>query len=359
MKLSDKMPLTNKIRQYQEEIHRINCRNFEAMTRGGAIITGAVVLVGVVFRSYTEFILEYGMLFAYMLAMFFLARYCSRHQTRHIELIYYAVITPVLVGGVLMGTFLDPGKQAITIFILMCIMTLFIIDKPVNNLLYMLAIAILFAVCSYLSKEPDIFMADILDLVIFWCISVGVNYFMLKGQVENAENYCLLQHESERDKLTGLYNRGAGEERVRRAIEQHETGSFVILDIDDFKIVNDSYGHKVGDEAICEIARILKAIYRPEDVVFRLGGDEFAIYAPKLTDEQLCRNRFEDMIHAAECIFTSDKACTSVGLSIGCTIYRGEKTDFDSIYYSSDKALYSAKNSGKNKAIITYFQQEK
>ena len=82
------------------------------------------------------------------------------------------------------------------------------------------------------------------------------------------------------DGLTGIYNKRSTEERINEIRDENpaEKGTFVILDVDKFKEVNDRYGHMAGDKVLSEFGRILKAHFREEDVVGRIGGDEFVVY---------------------------------------------------------------------------------
>ncbi len=355
MTTGDKILLTKRITAYQDEIHRRNYENFLSLTSGGTIITGVIVIIGLFMRAYTSFFKEFLIFFVYMLLMHNVAKYCQKHQVKRIELIYYLAITPVMFGGIMMGSFLDTDQPAITIMILLCVMTLFVIDHPLRIFGYMSSVAVIFAVCAYVTKNQAQFMADMVDLLVYFSIGVGVNYFMLVGQVESVENFCMIQHKSERDLLTGIYNRGSGEERIVDHIQNKRPGAFIILDVDDFKKVNDAYGHIGGDQVLCGVAGILKDAFRPQDTVFRLGGDEFAIFAPGMTKEA-CKQRFERIRQAAASIYVSGFGSIKIGISIGCTIYQGEDISFEQIYHSSDEALYWAKENGKDRYKICYYK---
>jgi diguanylate cyclase (GGDEF)-like protein len=102
--------------------------------------------------------------------------------------------------------------------------------------------------------------------------------------IDNAHIRARLEHQAETDALTGLYNHRAFHDRLRQAllnaVSEHDTVALVMLDMDDFKKVNDVYGHGVGDQLLNQIADVLRATVRTTDVVCRVGGEEFAVILP-------------------------------------------------------------------------------
>jgi diguanylate cyclase (GGDEF)-like protein len=102
--------------------------------------------------------------------------------------------------------------------------------------------------------------------------------------IDNAHIRARLEHQAETDALTGLYNHRAFHDRLRqellRASPEHETVALVMLDLDDFKKVNDVYGHGIGDQLLYQVADVLRASVRASDVVCRVGGEEFAVILP-------------------------------------------------------------------------------
>ncbi len=102
--------------------------------------------------------------------------------------------------------------------------------------------------------------------------------------LDNAHIRASLEHQASTDALTGLYNHRTFHDRVRqelmRASAEHDTVALVMVDLDDFKKVNDVYGHGVGDQLLLQVADVLRASVRPSDVVCRVGGEEFAIIVP-------------------------------------------------------------------------------
>lgn len=158
------------------------------------------------------------------------------------------------------------------------------------------------------------------------------------------------QSERERDSLTGFLNRRYFEEKVNVFLQKPKaSGTFFMMDLDDFKNVNDVYGHVIGDQLILAFAEVLRMNTREGDYVCRIGGDEFAIFFPELDKERVICNRAENIIH----MFSEKKkelGCELCSVSIGImTKYPGQKaTDCTTMYNNADKALYYVKNNGKD-----------
>ena len=124
--------------------------------------------------------------------------------------------------------------------------------------------------------------------------------------LDNAQIRARLEHQAQTDPLTGLYNHRAFHERLRRALanasRSHEAVSILMLDIDDFKRVNDIHGHGAGDEILRSLAETLKDAVRSSDVVYRLGGEEFAvvIVSRALENAEHLAHRLVERVAAAE-----------------------------------------------------------
>ncbi len=149
---------------------------------------------------------------------------------------------------------------------------------------------------------------------------------------------------SETDRLTGIMNRGGGEEKIRQIIENGEKGMLAILDADHFKSINDTFGHQVGDQVIIAIANCMKSSFRDADVVMRLGGDEFSLFLSGMTDKSLAENvlaRFIDNIHAISIPQITDR---KIEVSIGAAFLDQESIkDFESLYKKADSGVYESK----------------
>jgi diguanylate cyclase (GGDEF)-like protein len=151
---------------------------------------------------------------------------------------------------------------------------------------------------------------------------------------------------SRTDQLTGLANRRALMEAA--AVDQPESLALVIVDIDRFKRVNDSYGHRAGDEVIRSVAQTMASAFGDLGLVARVGGEEFALFssmpAPDLVKARLAS--FRDRV-AATPILTPGHA-VRVTISAGFAVRRANES-FEQLYSAADRALYAAKAAGRNR----------
>lgn len=158
-----------------------------------------------------------------------------------------------------------------------------------------------------------------------------------------------MKRKSETDQLTGLYNKTSTEQRIRRALSEGD-GSFalLIIDIDNFKTVNDSLGHQFGDRVLVELADILKQYSCELDVVGRIGGDEFFLFFGDCKDERLVYESTENICRKFERTYYENGTNCKVSVSIGISFSNKDGDDFNSLYRCADVALYRRKATGKN-----------
>ncbi|WP_133468511.1 bifunctional diguanylate cyclase/phosphodiesterase [Paraglaciecola marina] len=152
------------------------------------------------------------------------------------------------------------------------------------------------------------------------------------------------------DGLTGLANRPNVIEHIRLACEQPTSEVFAILflDVDEFKQINDGYGHEVGDRLLTEVANRLKQTVKQSDVVARLGGDEFIILAKNVKDKDCLVTVSQRIIKAFERPLPFSNLKLKVSLSIGISLYPDDALNPTDLLKKADLAMYSAKQKGKN-----------
>ena len=152
------------------------------------------------------------------------------------------------------------------------------------------------------------------------------------------------------DSFTGLYNKIAILKHIENYISENmdRKHALFFIDIDNFKAINDTYGHLYGDKILIEISNIIKNHFRYTDLVGRIGGDEFLVLLKDYIDEDFISEKAEALLKSMNSIRSEGKEI-SVTSSIGITVFPKDGNLLDTLYEKADIALYAAKNEGKNR----------
>ncbi|MCM1038978.1 MAG: sensor domain-containing diguanylate cyclase [Ruminococcus sp.] len=184
-------------------------------------------------------------------------------------------------------------------------------------------------------------------IVVFLCIVVIINII---SKLYNVKKQKQLEEKADTDLLTGLNNKLATERKIKEFIAKNpEAQSMMfILDIDNFKKINDTMGHAFGDEVLRSLGKQIGAIFRASDIVGRAGGDEFIVFLKNITDAEAVRKEAKKVEDFFKDFKAGEYTKYSATASIGVAIFPEEGEDFESIYKAADRALYMAKERGKN-----------
>lgn len=177
---------------------------------------------------------------------------------------------------------------------------------------------------------------------------VGVFHDITETKIREQE----IKHYAEHDPLTGLPNRALFYDRLEMAISRAERNkeqfSVVFVDLDNFKDVNDSHGHIVGDMLLKEVADRLSNTIRDQDTVARIGGDEFIVILTEVEGESGVIKTADRMLAAVSKPFLINEIKLDVGISMGITMYPDHAIDAEILIKNADTAMYKAKEQGKN-----------
>jgi len=163
-----------------------------------------------------------------------------------------------------------------------------------------------------------------------------------------------LLERAERDPLTKLYNKGASRKQVQEYLTNRkpdERAALLIIDLDNFKQVNDQYGHMFGDVVLTQVAAELSGQFRSKDVVARIGGDEFMVFMKDIPNQTLVENRCERLRNTLGKVYEEQLTKCGFSCSIGIAFIPEHGTDFQSLFQRADAALYKAKGEGKSRYV--------
>ncbi len=150
------------------------------------------------------------------------------------------------------------------------------------------------------------------------------------------------------DALTGLHNRDYLGKKLKELLGAGHSGALFMIDLDNFKEINDTFGHIVGDKTLQLFADVLKKHAREEDIICRLAGDEFVAFFTDMTNREVVAKRAEGIITMFSEKMGAIGYAGIVSVSIGIVISEGQNEEFQELYSKADKSLYFVKNNGKN-----------
>ena len=189
--------------------------------------------------------------------------------------------------------------------------------------------------------------------------SAEIKLYVLYTDINEEKSKELeLKDRSERDPLTKALNRAAFIQQMEQLLAKRapqQKHAFFMLDIDDFKLVNDTFGHAAGDELLKDIAKRLQVMLRQDDLVGRLGGDEFMLCIKDVPLDTVVHKKAQQI---CETLRKQLDVGIQISVSVGISVYPRDGSAFDQLYRNADRALYQAKERGKD-GYVFYSEEEK
>lgn len=248
------------------------------------------------------------------------------------------------------SSFIEPYKYTSIIFALYFayLICIEIKKKQVGSIL------ILFAVLGLLSAiYQETFIRGPVSWLPFASLNFVICFLLITFQrfLNIVKENDILETKVILDPLTKLYNRNFLMKLDKNYFQVHRNTFLVFLDLDNFKQINDTYGHVIGDFILQETSRRLKIVFNPTDIICRFGGDEFVIIATTNEPQDIIEIA-KSIIESIELPFEKDFTKYHVGVSVGITKSNDKQNSIQTLIKSSDEAMYIAKNKGGNQYFI-------
>ena len=210
----------------------------------------------------------------------------------------------------------------------------------------------LFTALVLLVKSPDCWHHELFEAATSFVCCLIVIGFMTQYRVQSDALKSKYYELSQEDMLTGTLNKVSGQKAAMRYLNlklEDEKFAILFIDIDDFKNINDTYGHIEGDKILQSLGTLLKQVCRENDIVCRFGGDEFMILLKGIKCTDIVAKKAQKIVDAVSNYSNGD---INISCSIGVVVGEGDNNSFNELIKLADESLYDAKRQGKSCYVI-------
>lgn len=275
----------------------------------------------------------------------------KRHSNQYVIVEWYIFLSILFGFAIWAGTTNQPHFPSVTFFVFLFALPFLIIERPIRLCSYLIGVSLIFNYSSWQNKTTELFEMDFMNCLCFLYLGLSFSVIMMVFKFKEVLQRIEIEEQRDRDELTGLLNKAAIEREVCTCLDARQKGYLVIMDIDDFKQINDTYGHLYGDTVLTACGKTLRKIFQPFSLIGRFGGDEFILYIRKENYQDIL-SLFEQEKEALKTTITLPiHDGTTLTISAGTVYYDGGQATYRQLFQQADKALYTAKQNGKNQIM--------
>ena len=332
-----------------------NYQNYLFLGRIGGIALSVLTIISML-PGLDEYLGRFRYVFAGFALVFLLMAlifrfYVKEHKEALLPLCYL-MSALLLTLAIVIGPVLDSETLSTTFFIFLFVIALLIVDLPVRlGILFVVASGI-FCLAVIVNKRGLTEIHDLINCGIFLLASLIIETRVEERKFKQFRLQRQIEGERDTDGLTTLLTRDAGQRVIERLLENGSVkmASLVMMDLDNFKDINDNYGHPAGDVMLGAVGDMLDRLFRETDILVRFGGDEFMLLLPDISEKEeakACMEKIRE--HLANMKMIPGYKQTA---SFGVAFFPEHGKTFEELFTQADKALYAAKYRGKDNSCI-------
>ncbi len=314
----------------------------------GSVVFLGLLIISLFDKSYSRNTLLYACLFICELLVLLFAWKFLKKKPDLITPITYLSIFAIFAYAIILGTFNSPTITSTTFCVFLIAIPMIIMDRPWRLITFNAVQVVIFCICSYFIKDWSVASVDILNAISFYFLGAVLNTYMIKTKAKELTLRRYIEHDRDTDPLTLLYNKAAVSREITNHINEGGTGVFMFVDLDNFKKINDTYGHAVGDDVLHEFGDCIRRVFRHTDILGRFGGDEFIIFLPNPIDDEVVSTRAQELLNLMNENIKIEDDSIDFHASIGIAKCPSNGTTYEDVMAKADQALYYSKKNGKN-----------
>lgn len=267
------------------------------------------------------------------------------HHLKQTLIFWYILVSCLFLFAIWVGILTQPQYPGVSFFVFLFALPLLIVDKTSRITIYLITICLFYLSMSYYYKTTEVFLLDLGNCFTFFFMSVAISYHVRRICVKEIINEIKLEEQRDIDSLSLLYNKACFERKIQYIPKNK--GVLLIIDIDNFKIFNDQYGHIYGDSIIREVGKTMKEVFHTDCLIGRFGGDEFVVYIHNIDNLDDIEKRFALLSEKLKVYTSLPQNMSEISLSCGGAVYPRDAKDYLALLEIADKRLYDVKNNGK------------
>lgn len=322
----------------------LNVTAFRRIACLGLLFAGIGLMLQLVFSALPRYggAVEMGIYFFVVLDVYISERDSIR---KHPRLAIYLLVGITLLLASVVYDFRQTDAPNYMIPLLFAILFPLISDVPGRVFMLLTWEALGHLAMTIAARRGEVLIGDL----VLTAIGITAACFSVMYRTTVLTMNMHIAKDATHDPLTGLYNRSAIN-TIGTMVHGGQSGSFIMIDFDNFKHVNDAFGHQMGDAALRSLADVLREVFEPEktgNIIFRLGGDEFAVYAVDMQDVRTVEKKLAEVERRIGEVVLDPKAGYMLSVSMGCIVNLGSWPSYEALYTAADHLLYDVKQHGK------------
>lgn len=335
----------------QQSVAHKNARLLKNAIRSFEVLTG-VLLIAAFFFSQLNALKSFLILtfIGMMMMMEIIVRVCDLNNFRTLRSVCYVFLSTVYLFTAISGTVGSPKQSAISYFILLFVGPLLFIDKPYRMALFLCIMTVIFRSLALHYKEPEIANFDVSNAICYTILAILLYLLTSRTKADEHRLRWEIAKQRDTDELTKLLTKNAVERKIKRYMELNpsESAMMLVIDLDNFKHINDTFGHVYGDAVLRLMGECIRSNFREEDYKGRFGGDEFVVFLPGVDDKQQVVTYVNNLVEMMKARVRTPESANLVHGSIGIALYPKHASTYEELFKKADEALYASKERGKD-----------